>query len=67
MSLGAKVLSIRSYGRSIVSSKENSGHSAIQCCFFQVTVCFFFLKVIQYLLTSSSSSPPFYRSFSNVF
>ena len=45
-----------SYDRPIASSKESSHRSAIHCFLFQLPVSFRFLKFIQYLLTSSSSS-----------
>ena len=53
-----------SYDRSVASSKASSPQSAIQCFLFQFTVSSLFLKVIQQLLTSSSSSfRHFYPSF----
>jgi hypothetical protein len=48
--------SIMSYDRPIASSKESSHRSAIHCFLFQRPVSSRFLKFIQYLLTSSSSS-----------
>ena len=58
--------------RSIVSSRVSSTGSAIQCFVVQFTVISLFLKVIQQLLTSSSSSsltfyPSLYFSFNNLF
>ena len=60
-----------SYDRSKASCKASSPHSAIQSFLFQMKVSSPFLKVIQQLPTSSSSSfchfyPPFYLSFSNL-
>jgi len=57
-----------SYERSIASSQTSSPERASQCLLSQFTVSFRFLKVIQQLLKSSSSSSRlFYLSFSNVF
>ena len=47
---------VASYDRSIASYNANSPQSAIQCFLFQFTVSSFFLKVIQWLLTSYSST-----------
>jgi hypothetical protein len=57
-----------SYDRSKASSKASSPHSAIQCFLLQMRVTSPFLKVSQYLPTSSSLSychfyPPLYLSF----
>ena len=59
-----------SYDRSKASSKANSPHSGIWSFLLQMTVSSPFLKVIQQLPTSSSTSschfyPPLYLSFSN--
>jgi hypothetical protein len=57
-----------SYDKSIASSKASSPQGAIQCFLFKFPVSSRFLKVIQYLFTSSSSSYcHFYLSFSNMF
>ena len=54
-----------SYERSTTASKASLPQSVIQCFLFQFPVSSLFLKVIQQLLTSSSSSS-FYLSFSFV-
>ena len=46
-----------SYNRSAASSKASSLQSKIQCYLFQYPVFLIFLKAIQWLPTSSSSSP----------
>ena len=51
-----------SYDWFIASSKLNSSQIAVQCFLFQFSISFVFLKVIQYLLASSSSSRHFYPS-----
>ena len=61
-----------SYDRSTASSKASSPRSASQCFLFQLPVISLFLKVIQQLLTSSSSSfhhlyTTLYLFFDNVF
>ena len=61
-----------SYDRSKASSKTSSPHSAIQSFLLHMRVSSPFLKVIQQLPTSSSSSsshfyPHFYLSFNNLF
>ena len=61
-----------SYDSSIGSSKASSPQGAILCFLFQFPAASRLLKVIQYLLTSSSSSschfyPSLYLSFNNVF
>ena len=61
-----------SYDRSINSSTASSPQGAIQCFLFQFPGFSRFLNIIQYLLTSSSSSschfqPFFYLSFNNMF
>ena len=57
-----------SYDRFTTSSKTNSPVSAIQCFLLQLPVSPLFLKIMQQLLTSSSSScHPFPASFNNVF
>jgi hypothetical protein len=58
------------YDRSKASSKASSPHSAIQSFLLQMRVSSSFLKVIQWLPTSSSLSscrfyPPLYLSFNN--
>jgi hypothetical protein len=63
-------ISILSYDRSKASSKASSPHSATQSFLLQMRVSSPFLKVIQWLPTSSSLSschfyPPLYLSFSN--
>jgi len=56
------------YEGPVPASKTSSPDSVIQCFPFQVPVSSPFLKFIQYLLkSSSSSSRPFYLSFINVF
>ena len=62
--------SFKQYDRSKASSKASSPHSAIQNFLLQMGVSSPFLKVIQQLPTSSSSSschfyPPLYLSFNN--
>ena len=52
-----------SYNRSKASSKSSSPYTAIQSLLLQMRVCFPFLKVIQQLPTSSSSSCHFYHLF----
>jgi hypothetical protein len=59
------------YDGSTASSKASSPPCAIQYFHFQFPVSFRFLKMIQWLLTSSSSSsrnfyPSFYLSFNSV-
>jgi hypothetical protein len=57
-----------SYDGSIASSKAYCPQSAIWCFHFQVPVSSRFRKVIQELLTSSSSfSRPLCLNFNNVF
>ena len=65
-----QVQGILSYDRSKDSSKTSCPHSAIQSFLVQMRVSSPFLKVIQQLPTSSSSSscyfhPPFFLSFTN--
>jgi len=55
------------YDWSTTISKASSLQSANQCFPFQFSVSTLFLKVIQWLVTSSSSSHPFHLSFNNVF
>ena len=50
-----------SYDRFIASSKVRYPHSSIWCCLFQLPVSSRFFKVIQQLLTSSSSSSRCFR------
>jgi len=59
------------YDRSTASSEASSLQCAIQCFHFQFPLSFRFLRVIQWLLTSTSSSsrnfyPFFYLSFNSV-
>ena len=62
------VHSVVSYDMSIASSKASSPHSAMQCFLFHFPTTFCSFKVIQQLLTpSSSSSNPFTLSLNNVF
>jgi hypothetical protein len=57
-----------SYQGSIAFFTASSPHSAIKCLLFQSPIFFSFLKIIQYLLTSSSSSPlHLYSSFNDLF
>ena len=60
------------YDRSTSSSVTSSTHSAIWCFLFQFSISSPFLKVIQQLLTSSSSSsghfyPSLYLPFNSAF
>ena len=61
-----KLLPIVSSSKSSVSCRARSSDSTRYCYFFQIPSSSLVPKIIQWLLTSSSSSsPPFYISFNN--